>query len=239
MAPRVSKRTGKPTRAYRRSRLGVRSGYRRRILYNPRPVFTETYRAQNITLTQNPTTGEAESPFALSATMDGISQLSQYSNLYTKYKVIKCQWLFLPTWTGGENQNAAIYNASSGPTVPPGLTSVGTTRIVYSMVDSPVSGAFTGPASEQLALMDNGCKIKFLSKLLKINNRPVPATKDSNGVEMTFNRRFINFSSSGPNTPHYGVQGFITQPQSVGATGSSQITIAVYCKLTFQLADPK
>lgn len=212
-------------------RYGVGLSYLRRTgritMGNSQPVFTETYRS-NITLLPN--AGQV-----LTCTMDGLPQLSQYTALYQKYRVIKAQWLLLPTWTGGESQNPAIFNAASGPTVPPGLTSVGTTRVVYAINNSP---GLTAPASEQVVLQDNGCKIKFLDKLIKINHKPVPGLEDQNGEEMSFRKSpFLNFIAT--NALHYGVSIFVNQPLSVGSTGGSGLTVSVYCKLTFQLSDPR
>jgi len=196
------------------------------MLYNPQPVFTETFKA---------TTLSANAGFNLSSVISQVPQLSQYSNLYQKYRILKAMWLIFPTWSGGEQQNVAIFNSASGPTVPPGLYNVGTSRVAFVINDSPDQVL---PVSEAAVLQDNGCKIKFLDKKLTIMNRPVPDVKDSNGVQMTFKGKYINFASSGnPDVTHYGVDGWITQPVS-GATGPAQ-QYEVYCKLTFQLADPR
>lgn len=178
-------------------RVGRRRGLNRRRLYNPRPIFTETYKAKELTFDISGS-GYQGVGFTFAATMDGLPQLSQYSNLYQKYKIMKAEWLLLPNWTGGEKQNEAIYNAASGPSVPPGLTSVGTTRIVYAINDTPNQ---SNPTSEQEVLVDNGCKIKFLDKLVKIRNRPCVNTQDALGNFITLKNKFINFAPLGLEMP--------------------------------------
>lgn len=200
---------------------------RRRLLYNPQPIFTETYKTTALSL-GNPTPIGGVG-FLLTANMDGISQLAQYNTLYTKYKILKCQFTLMPNFTGGTDQNAALYNLSQG------TMSVATTRIIYAYDNSP---AAVGPASEQDALEENGCKIRMLQDKLVIPCRPAPDTKDANGVQMTLRNKFINFATQGrPNITHYGVKGWFqqkynNQPQFLN-------DVDVYVKLTFQLADPQ
>lgn len=225
--------TRRPRKVVRRRGLRRRTNAKK--LSNPRPVFTETYKAKELTFDVSGAGYQATS-FIFAATMDGLAQLPQYSNLYQKYRILKAEWLLLPNWTGGEQQNAAIYNYASGPVTPPGLTSVGTTRVVYAINDTP---NLQPPAAEQDVLQDNGCRIRFLDKMIKIKNRPVPNIEDAQGNWVSMRGKFINFTNGTPNDPHYGVSGWISQPVSVGSTGNSGMKIDVYCKLTFQLADPK
>jgi len=225
MAPRRTRNTRRRGNAPARKMLVNR--VRRGILYNPKPIFTETYKARSLTFgNPSPVAGVG---FLLTANMDGISQLAQYSNLYTKYKILKATFMLPPNFTGGTDQNAALYNLSQG------TMSVSTMRIIYSYNDSP--GA-AGPATEQDALEENGCKIKFLQNKLTIPCRPVPDTKDANGVEISQRGKFINFQTGGnPNINHAGVNGWLkqlynNQPQFLN-------DVEVYVKLTFQLADPR
>ena len=218
---RAPARRGRPAKP----RFALKSHPRRRMLYNPQPVFTETFKATTLT---------ANAGFNLSSVISQVPQVSQYSNLYQKYRIIKAVWLMFPTWSGGEQQNVAVFNAASGPSVPPGLYSVGTSRVVFAINDTP---AQTLPTSENEVLQDTGCKVKFLDKKLTITNHPTADLKDANGVQMTLKKKFINFATTGnPDVTHYGVNGWITQP--VSGTGTAQ-QYAVYCKLTFQLADPR
>jgi len=198
---------------------------RRSMMYNPQPVFTETYKSTALSF-GNPSPA-AGIGFLLTANMDGISQLAQYSNLYTKYKILKVKFLLIPNFTMSD-QNAALFNLSQG------TMSVAQTRIIYAYDNSP---AAAGPASEQDALEENGCKIKLLKDKLSIPCVPSPDTKDANGVEMTLRNNFINFAAQGPNINHYGVKGWLqqlfnNQPQFLN-------DISVYVKVTFQLADPR
>ena len=192
------------------------------MLYNPQPVFTETYKYTTL----SPNAG-----FLLTANVDSLPQLTQYTGLYQQYRIIKCQFILMPTWTGGEQQNVAIFNSASGPSVPPGLTSVGTSRMV-SVIDSSPNQSV--PISEDAVLQENGCKIRFLDKMAKLSCAPVPDLKDANNNQLTLHKKFQNFVS--PNVAHYGVRGWITQAVS---TGTSAITYTVYAKLTFQLREPR
>lgn len=222
------KYTRKPRGGYKKKSYAPARGIgamRRSMMYNPQPVFTETYKSATLTL-GNPTP-IAGIGFLLSATMDGITQLAQYSNLYTKYKILSAKFILLPNFTVSD-QNAALYNLSQG------TMSTAQMRIIYSYNDSP--GA-TGPVSEQEALEENGCKIKLLTNKLSIPCRPTPNTIDANGVQLTERGKFINFTSSGPNIIHYGVNGWLkqlynNQPQFLN-------DVDVYVKLTFQLSDPR
>lgn len=222
------KYTRKPRGAYQKSAVprALASRWRRRQMYNPQPIFTETYKSASLTL-GNPT-NPLGSGFLLSATMDGLTQLPQYSNLYTKYKILSAKFILLPNFAGGTDQNAALYNLSQG------TMSVSSMRIIYSYNDSP--GA-VGPVSEQEALEENGCKIKILKDKLSIPCQPVPDTVDLAGVALTQRGKFINFATGHPNAIHYGVNGWIkqlfnNQPQFLN-------DIDVYVKLTFQLSDPR
>jgi len=218
MPPRTrapARRRGRPAK----SRYALTSPMRRRMLYNPQPVFTETYAVTNPLL--------PNAAFQLSPSIDSVPQITQYSNLYQKYRILKAQWIIMPQWTGGTDQNAALYNASQT------IAHVGTSRVVYAINDTP---AQINPGSEADVLKDNGCKIRFLDKKLVITHRPVPDTKDQNGVQMTFKSKFVNFSTAGVNVTHYGVVGWITQYIALGTVATPY---QVYCKLTFQLADPR
>lgn len=215
MPPKTQPKRGRPSKP----RYALVSRPRRRMLYNPQPVFTETFLAQTIT---------ANSAFSLIATINQVPQLTQYNTLYQKYRILKAHWIIMPQWTGGTDQNAALYNSS----VP--IPNVGTARVVYAVNDTP---AQVPPGSEAAVLQDNGCKIRFLDKKLTITNRPVPDTKDQNGIQMTFKRKFINFAvAPAIDVAHHGVVGWISQYVGTAPTVQS---FYVYCKLTFQLSDPK
>ena len=220
-------RRGRPSKP----RHALMSHPRRRMLYNPQPVFTETYKLVDLL----PNAG-----FLLSTNIGQLPQLAQYNGLYQKYRILKAVFQLFPTWTGGEAQNQAIYNQVSGPGFAGGgVSSAGTSRMVSVIDDSPDQSA---PASEAEVLQENGCKIRFLDKMAKLVCRPAPDLKDSNGAQLTIKKRFINFSPSNPNVNHYGIRGWITHPFNIGGTAFNvpdTIRYTVYCKLTFQLADPR
>jgi hypothetical protein len=106
---------------------------------------------------------------------------------------------------------------------------------MVSVIDS--SPNQTVPVSEASVLQENGCRVRFIDKMVKLSCGPVPDLKDANNNQLTIRGKFQNFTS--PNVAHYGIRGWITQPQSVGATGSTAITYAVYAKLSFQLREPR
>nr|WAE42897.1 MAG: capsid protein [Cressdnaviricota sp.] len=218
------RRANKRKTGKRRARLGIYRG-RRLMRFAPSPTFTETFKHGSLL----PNAG-----FMLAPRISQIPQITQYNALYQKYRILKVQYLIFPTWTGGENQNTAIFNSASGPSVPPGLTSVGTSRFVHVVDNSPDQST---PISESAVLTENGCKLSFLDKMKKLRCRPVPDLKDANGNALTMKGKYINFAGGGnPDITHYGIRGWITQEIS---TGTSAIKYEVYCKLTFQVAEPR
>lgn len=229
MAVRRFRRRARSTRRVRRGRRvgGRLMGRGRRLaVYNPKPIFTETY---SYLTAGHDYICEANGGVLLTANVDKIPQLAQYTNLYTKYRILKATFICLPKWNNSQDQNAAQYNASNS------TYGYGALRAVYAINDSP---AQVDPTSEAIVLQDNGAKIKMVPQSgLRITCRPVPDTKDANGVQMTSRGSFINFAAT--NVSHYGVSLWLSQP--VTATGSNAVLNSVYgyVKLTFQLADPR
>jgi len=174
---------------------------------------------------------QSNAAFLLGLNIGQVTQVAQYTLLYQKYRILKATWIIMPTYTSGENENAAMYNQSVLPIGT--IQSVGTSRVVYAINDTPNQA---NPGSEAAVLQTNGCKIRFLDRKLVISHRPVPDTKDQNNVQMTFKEKFINFAA-GPQVAHYGVVGWITQPLTAVAPNATNFY--VYCKLTFQLSDPR
>jgi len=202
---------------------------RRRLMFNPQPHFTETFSYGTLL----PNAG-----FLLTANVDNIPQLAQYSGLYQQYRITKCKFIIMPTWTGGENQNAAIYNSVSGGfPATTGVSSAGTSRVVTVIDSSPGQSV---PVSEAAVLQENGCRIRFLDKKMEVSCAPVPDLKDANGNQLTIRGKFMNFAS--PNVAHYGVRGWITHPYTVGGGSfnvANAIEYIVYAKLTFGLREPR
>lgn len=211
-----------------RPRRGRKSNIRRRRnprmararMFNPAPVFTESYvlSAQIV-----PNTGGV-----LKFNMSDVPQLAQYNTLYQKYRILKARVILLPQYTGQE-QNSAEYNASSN------IYAHGMGRLVWAQNDSPNAPV---PASESDVLKDNGCKIVPVRTKVNMGCKPVPGTKDAQGVEMTFKQKYINFVQSGSNIDHFGITFWYSQP-FVGVTPSTNNDLWIYVKLTFQLSDPR
>jgi len=214
----------RPARRPARPLLSAIALPRRRMMFNPQPTFTETY---------NYGTLQANAGFLLTANVDSLPQLAQYTGLYQQYRITRCQFILMPNWTGGTDQNQAIFNAASGPVVPPGLSSAGTLRMVSVIDSSPDQSV---PVSENAVLQENGCKIRFVDKMAKLVCVPVPDLKDANGNQLTLRNKFQNFTS--PNIAHYGIRGWLSQPFSVGTSANAMI-VTVYAKLTFQLREPR
>jgi len=168
----------------------------------------------------------------LSVRISQVPQIAQYSTLYTKYRILKAKFILLPQFvTESSDVNAAQYNGSTG------LGNWGMSRIVTSIQDSPDQPQ---PVSEDDVLEDNGCKIYTGRPKIVLGCRPVPNTLDANGVIMTQKGKFINFVGSSPTVQeveHFGIRWWHTLPNPGGNIENKPYF--VYCKLTFQLADPR
>lgn len=209
-APRFKR---KPRR--RPARVNRRANRAR--MFQSRPVFTETY--LHSVITQN--TGNI-----MAFQIGSIPQIAQYSNLYTKYRILKATVMLLPSYVH-HDENTAIDNAALGQA----WTGLG--RFTYSINDSPDQLA---PLTEAQVLTDNACKVLPFKPKLTFSLRPVPDSLDANGVRMTLGRKFINFNAAGPDATHYGLQWWYTQ---YGGGPVSVNPVQVIVKLTFQLADPR
>lgn len=223
----MPRRVRKSNRPLRR-RLRRKPRVFRSIYSNPQPVFTETFKKMtgNTPYALNPNTGGL-----LQVTMDELPQLAQYDALYTKYRILKCQYIFIPDWnTESADVNAANYNASLTPAV----VNVGLSRLVFSIDNTP---DISPPVAESQVLEHNGAKIMVGKSKLQISHRPVPNTIDVNGVAMTFRNKYISFTSQ--NVLHNGISWWHTQPPLSNASTGVGVPYSVYVKLTFQLADPR
>lgn len=224
MPPKYKSR--KP-RVARRGRLALPgSRLRRALMFNPQPVFIESYLLPGSTAAA-PYTLAPNSGGQIAVSMDNIPQLAQYSSLYQKYRILKAKFICIPT----HNTASADINSELAPG---GLQQVGLSRIVYAVNDSPNQVAAI--ANEQQVLVDNGCKIICGSPKFTMSCRPVPNTEDTSGVRMTLGRKYINFGS--PNVSHFGITWYHTQPVIPPNSGFG-VPYLVYVKLTFQLADPR
>lgn len=216
------RRSRKP-RARRARRVRRVRNWRSRHMLNPQPVFTETFTKSYIA----PNAGNI---FTFS--IDEVPQLAQYSNLYTKYRILKAQVILLPNYAV-QDQNQAEANGQSSI----GLAGMG--RLVYAINDT--AGSLV-PTSEADVLKDNGCKIVPLSTkgVVKMSCRPTPVFTDSNGIQAAQTKKWLTFSNvSSPFDPkHYGISYWYSQPLA-GTGFATNNTLNVYVKLTFQLADPR
>jgi len=217
--PRIRNRRPRIRRARKPYRRGLFRG-RRMFHLNPSPVFTETYTLTSL----NPNAGGV---FRFS--MDQIPQLGQYSGLYQKYRILKASLHLLPEYNSFDQNQAETNSALT-------RTYFGLSRVAWAVNDTPNTNA---PTSEAVVLQDNGARVKALSTGgIRMGCRPVPSTNDANNVAMTFNKKYINFNTSGPNIAHSGIAYWLTQQVSGGAPATANVAI-VYVKLTFQLSDPR
>lgn len=195
--------------------------------FNSTPIFTESFMLPG---------GVGGGQYALvpnaggvlAVSMDDLPQLAQYNTLYQKYRILKARFICIPT------HNTAAADANSQ--LPPGgMTYVGLSRVVFAINDSPNQVI---PASEAAVLEDNGCKIVCGSPKLTMSCRPVPDTLDATGNRFTVKNKYINFNTGAPNVAHYGITWWHSQPVLPGGQGFG-VPYYVYCKLTFQLSDPR
>ena len=203
------------------------TGGLRLAMTSHKPVFTETFLHSRLGMT----TG---SPFfagtVLGVSMTNLPQLAQYSNLYQRYKILRATWTIIP--------DATSYDLAT--TIGTGFAVYTNSRCVYAINDTvpAASGVPTPPANEQSILQDNGCKIRSGNRVIKFSNRPVCQIQDQFNVSVNLRNQFISFAL-GPEANHYGVSlgftttGVYTTPPPVLPTWS------IYCKLTFQVADPR
>lgn len=220
----VSKRAPKmKSRPRRRRVMRVARPFRS----NPRPIFTETARlgipgSPGYQITPN-LGGQ------LQVTMDTLPQLSQYSTLYQKYRILKAEYICLATYnTQSSDLNAAVYNLSAGQ------AATGQGRIVLAVQSTPFAPA---PVNEDSVLTCNGSRILTAGPKFKVSHRPVPNERDSVGNEITKPKsQFLNFAPTGTQQVHGSVNWWYTLPAT---TISLSPFYAVYVKLTFQLADPR
>lgn len=207
--------------ALRRKRMGRP---RRGMTLNPKPIFTETFRHSTLQITA----GFAST--VLGVSIDSVPQLSQYSNLYSRYRILRAQWIVMPCMTSYDLSTLPFANSYQA-----------CPRVVYAINDTapPTTSAPVAPVNEQAILQDNGCKIRQGNKPIKFSNRPVPQTIDSLNVVSNLRGKFITFST-GPNTTHWGVALAISNQFVTSSSGATvEPAYVVYCKVTFQLADPR
>lgn len=207
-----------------------RMPYRRRVyrprmmsstLRNPTPTFTETFA---LTSLQCSTTGTTAG--RLRVAMNQVPQFGDYQALYNQYRINSVTFILIPEFDMYDSNNSSVATISA----------VTAPRLVYAIQDSAQSLI---PATEQDVLQDNGCKIRSLSRPIRIRCRPVAEVSltdsNTNPQYESKRRRFLSFNT--PGTAHGGVSYAITQtvPNSV----LNLPAVKVYAKVNFTLRDPK
>lgn len=223
----VYRRRGRARKSNRPIRRRVNRRVARSRMFNPCPVFTESFALPSQTGGAQYILGP-NSGGVLSVTIDDVPQIAQYNTLYQKYRILKAKFICIPT----HNTASADVNAQ----LPAGgMLNAGLSRVVYAINDSPAQTVL--PGSEAQVLEDNGCRIVCGSPKLVMSCRPVPNTNDALGNQMTFKNKYLNFHA-GFNQPHFGITWWHSQPVLPGGAGYG-VPYLVYCKLTFQLSDPR
>jgi len=217
-------------RGGRRALMGRVARPIRSVRFNPQPVFTETFRLLRPDPLAPPYQLNSNTGGILTVRMSQVPQIAQYNSLYTKYRILRAQFICLPQFvTESSDVNAAYYNGSLG------LGNWGMARIVTSVQDSPNVPI---PVSEDDVLEDNGCKIHTGRPKIVLTCKPVPDTLDAAGNRLTYSNKFINFNvPPAEDTEHFGIRWYYTLPNPGGNIDNKPYF--VYCKLTFQLADPR
>jgi len=228
----MPRRVRKSNRPLRRRRVNRRARVARPLRYNPRPVFTETVRLQAAGSPGSNYVMNSNLGGCLQVNMDMIPQLSQYSNLYTKYRILKVTYMALGTWnTQSSDINAGQYNVFQAQ------PAYGMGRVAFVIQDSPFVAA---PVNEQDVLTCNGAKVISAKPKFSITTRPVPNIVDALSNQLTLRKQFINFTSApgAQNTTHGSVKWFYTLPV-IAPNPQIDPFYQVYAKITFQLADPR
>jgi len=206
----------------------------RRPLRSPQPIFTETFRLKFGQPPLNPGYNMASnSGGTLSVNIGDVPQITNYSSLYTKYRILKATFICLPQFVSqSADINGAAYNQSLG------LGAWGQARVITALQTSPDGGA--NPASEEDVLQHNNCQIHSGKSKLVLSCRPVPDLLDANGNRVTARApQFLNFENNvDGEIEHYGIKWWYTLP-NLSPLVDTNVPIFVYCKLTFQLADSR
>lgn len=241
-ARKVAPRRRRGVRRYVGPIVPMRRMYamRRRVL-NPKPTFVETF-AQKDNIVLAPGVGQGQ---VFKLRISDIPQITNYSNLYTQYRINWFKVMLVPKFnTSVADGNAAIYNASGLADVsgaPIGY--LANCRIVSAVQDSPNEQA---PANETAVLNMNGCKIRNLKNMWSQSCRPVPDTTVGGGganpvYAIQKYRQFFNFDevTSGNNPLHGSIVAFMTQLGNNNPGVTLEQKYEVYYKVNFTLRDPK
>lgn len=249
--PRVYSPTGRRLRGrryMRQRRLG--RNIRRRAMYQSQ-VFTETFKVN--TFAQPPTTpgvlsdgviriqpGTQFTAGKFQVKMIDIPQVQNYANLYQFYKILKVQAIIIPKFSNAD-PNSAQYNV----TLP--IATWENCRITYAVNDS--TNDLATPTSELDVLEDNGCKIRALTRPIKINFRPKVVLDGTdptnNGLIAVQNkyRPWIGFGAddgdfSASEAPYHVGVDWVVSCDNTSTTEFLDVA-DVYYKVTFVCKDPR
>lgn len=208
---------------------------------NPRPTFTETFKATGTEgiISLQPGQGAG---YVFKARISDIPQVLQYATLYSQYRINWIKAMLIPNFnTSVAEVNAANANAVidvSGATV--GYW--GSARIVWAVQDTPNEQI---PANEDEVLKMNGCKIRMFKTMWSQSFKPVPDVAETsagagNVYAVQRYRQFFNFdtSTTGNNPEHGSTVCYITLPGNHTRNTLVQ-TYNVFYKVNFTLKDPK
>lgn len=224
-------------RVVRRRRYGAKSKMlrvRRRVL-NPTPTFVETFKDTHPIIFDG-TSLTASRAFKVRIT--DIPQINQYSTLYTQYRINWVKVFMLP------KLNTSVADANTALITNHDLSGnyyFANVRIASAVQDSPNEVA---PASEDIVLQMNGCKIKNIRNYWSQSFKPVPDVLmgvdggQSIATKQRY-RQWFNFdtTTTGNNPEHGAVAAFLTY---MGVPGPNvQQVYHVYYKVNFTLRDPQ
>lgn len=223
----------RPRRVQRRRKVARRGRARRMIskvlrkAVNQSQVFTETVKAQsnpsygisaNGTIDIQSGTQFTPGKFSVQMNMLDANTFAAYRNLYQSYKILKASVIIVPKFTETDPNMAAGLAPTTGVVEAP--------RITYAVNNS--TNDLLAPVNELDVLADNGCKIRKLTRPLKIKFNPVAAIDGINPQNPTHNvalqydmKPWIGFDGDGSIIPHVGVDFVVSQGNTLTAGFSS------------------
>jgi len=180
------------------------------------PTFTETFSAGTI---------QAGAGNIFSVRFNQIPEFQNYVNLYNTYQIRSVQVLLLPTQVVN-TQSVAV------PIDPP--------RIAFAVQST---SQIATPAAELDVLNDNGCKIRLLTKPLKIRASMRPQLSEADNTttglvpvtESNKRSKWLSTSERGVAVEHSGITYWLTQNYTTAQV--SQVN--VFFKVFFAMRDPK
>lgn len=227
-------------RMYRKKKLGRK--VRRKIARGKRiyrakklHVFSEVFKASPLTIQQDSTTTNLPAQF-LTANIGSISQYGQYKALYSKYRILKLEWTFLPLFMGAE-VNQAEFNEGTASVVD--TNNWMHYRRAWNLVTN------TYPASELAMLQENGVRTLMLSgqrKPIRISMKyPSPQLSSVDALGNTTSEsknRWLSFDDS-VKPDHGGLFTYVCNRSDGVVQGAGAVVADVYCKITFAVDDPR